>query len=50
MHLPESQQAFFMGRARGRVEVRANFHDDEEFEKTKADSIFDIRPQHGEDE
>ncbi|KAG6360966.1 hypothetical protein INS49_012034 [Diaporthe citri] len=50
MHLPASQQEFFMGRARGRVEVRANFHDDEEFAKTKADAIFDLRPQYGEDE
>lgn len=39
-----------MGRGRGRVEVRANFHDDEEFEKTKADAAFDIRPQYGKDE
>lgn len=50
MHLPESQQEFFMGRARGRVEVRANFYGDEEFEKTKADSFFDIRPQYGDAE
>lgn len=50
LHLPVSQQEFFIGRARGRVEVRANFHEDEEFEKTKADSVFDIRPQNGEGE
>jgi hypothetical protein len=50
MHLPVSQQEFFIGRARGRVEVRSNFYSDEEFEKTKADSFFDIRPQYGDDE
>lgn len=50
MHLPVSQQEFFMGRARGRVEVRADFLEDEGFEKTKADSFFDIRPQYGNDE
>ncbi|ROV94793.1 hypothetical protein VMCG_08841 [Cytospora schulzeri] len=49
MHLPVAQQEFFMSRARGRVEVRASFYDDEEFEKTKADSFFDIRPQYGDD-
>ncbi|KUI60918.1 Kanamycin B dioxygenase [Cytospora mali] len=49
MHLPVSQQEFFLAGARGRVEVRANFYSDEEFEKTKADNLFDIRPQYGDD-
>lgn len=46
LHLPLSQQEFFMGSAKGRVEVRANFYDDEEFAKTTADTYFDIRPQY----
>ncbi|ROV93440.1 hypothetical protein VPNG_09610 [Cytospora leucostoma] len=50
MHLPSSQQNFFLGGARGRVEVRANFYDDEKFEETKADTFFDIRPHYGDDE
>ncbi|KAK2608099.1 hypothetical protein N8I77_006732 [Diaporthe amygdali] len=50
LHLPASQQHFFVGHSRGRLEVRANFYDDEEFEKTKADSVFDIRPRYEEDE
>lgn len=50
MHLPSSQQGFFLGAARGKVEVRANFYGDEEFEETKADTFFDIRPQYGRDE
>lgn len=50
LHLPLAQQEFFLGRAKGRVEVRANFYDDEEFERTTADTYFDIRPQYGFDE
>lgn len=50
LHLPVSQQQFFLGCARGRVEVRANFYGDEEFAMTKADTIFDIRPQYPDDE
>lgn len=50
MHLPLSQQEFLLGRAEGRVEVRANFYEDDEFRKTKRDTDFDIGPQYGADE
>ena len=43
-HLPASQQAFFLGHAQDKVEVRANFYGAEEFAKTTADEFFDLRP------
>lgn len=46
LHLPLSQQEFYLGRADGRVEVRSNFYNDEEFAKSQADTYFDIRPQY----
>lgn len=49
LHLPLTHQDFFMGSARGRVEVRANFYDDEEFATTTKDTYFDIRPQYGDE-
>lgn len=45
-----AMQEFFLGRAKGRVEVRANFYSDEEFAATEADTYFDIRPQYEADE
>lgn len=39
-----------MGTAKGRVEVRANFQDDEEFAQTTKDTYFDIRPQYRDEE
>ncbi|KAF3763305.1 phytanoyl-CoA dioxygenase family protein [Cryphonectria parasitica EP155] len=50
LHLPLSQEEFFLGQSKGRIEVRANFYDDDEFSKTKADTMFDICPQYGSDE
>lgn len=50
LHLPLAQQEFFLGRAKGRVEVRANFYGDQEFEETTADTFFEIKPQYGPDE
>ncbi|PSR85674.1 phytanoyl-dioxygenase family protein [Coniella lustricola] len=50
LHLPLSTQDFFLGQAKGRVEVRANFYEDSEFAVTKADTYFDIRPQYGAEE
>ncbi|KAG8162350.1 hypothetical protein KVR01_008115 [Diaporthe batatas] len=50
LHLPVSQQGFFLGRARGRVEVRANFYDDEVLEKSRPDLVFDPRSRFSEDE
>ncbi|ETN43945.1 uncharacterized protein HMPREF1541_11076 [Cyphellophora europaea CBS 101466] len=41
-HLPESQRPFWLGS--DKVELRANFWDDEEFKKTKRDSEFLLRP------
>lgn len=49
-HLPASQQAFFLGHAQDRVEVRANFYGDQEFARTTADEFFDLRPTYDDDD
>jgi hypothetical protein len=46
-HLPRSQQDFFTNTPPpGLVEVRAEFYDDEAFEKTNKDSILELRPDY----
>lgn len=45
-HLPASREAFFLGHAGDKVEVRANFYGDGEFASTKADDFFDLRPSY----
>lgn len=50
LHLPISLQECLLGQAKNLVEVRANFYEDEEFEKSTADTFFDISPQYGADE
>ncbi|CAN8105438.1 unnamed protein product [Discula destructiva] len=49
LHLPLSQQELLLSQAKGRVEVRANFYEDEDFHESKADTFFDIRPQYAAD-
>ncbi|KAI6085445.1 phytanoyl-dioxygenase family protein [Hypoxylon rubiginosum] len=44
LHLPLSQKEFFTEKAAGRVEVRAKWYEDEEFAKTKADTVFYAGP------
>ncbi|KAJ9156200.1 Phytanoyl-dioxygenase family protein [Pleurostoma richardsiae] len=44
VHLPASQKEFFLSHAQDKVEVRANFYEDKEFEVLKADTYFDLRP------
>ncbi|KAJ4387448.1 hypothetical protein N0V93_008040 [Gnomoniopsis smithogilvyi] len=50
LHFPISKQEYLLGQAKNMVEVRANFYGDDEFEKSKADTYFDISPQYGADE
>ena len=46
LHLPASQQDFFLGNAQEKVEVRANFYGEEEFKTLKSDTYFNLRPQY----
>lgn len=42
-HLPGAQKEFFEN-CPGNVQVRAEYYDDEEFEKTTRDTEFNLRP------
>ena len=46
VHLPFSQQNFFLGNAGDMVDVRAQFYGEDEFEATKNDMVFNLRPDY----
>lgn len=50
LHLPLSEQKFFLSHAKDSVEVRANFYEEAEFAQTKADEYFNIRPSYDDDD
>lgn len=44
VHLPLSQEKFFLGHERSDVEVRATWYTDEDLVKNTEDTNFDTRP------